>query len=114
VYENTLFFEGVQQQNPPKTPGNALSDALQTTRFQNFAVGAAKKKPRCARFFETAIRTVLIDRLIRCQRFCQVVCFTDGYPFFLSFFWSGNQMNLLVWNPNESVRTQAITVMDDH
>jgi hypothetical protein len=28
----------------PENPGNALSDALQMSRFQNFAADAAKKK----------------------------------------------------------------------
>ena len=56
-----LFLEGVEQPKiSPKKPGNALSDALLMSRFQNFA-DAAKKKPRSARFFETALRAVLIN-----------------------------------------------------
>ena len=35
-----------------------------------------QKKIALAQFVETVLRTVLIDQLIRCQRFCQVVCFT--------------------------------------
>jgi len=43
VYENTPLFEGVQQQqNPPKTPGNAFSDALLNSRFQISARGFLK------------------------------------------------------------------------
>ena len=39
-----LFLEGVEQpKTSPKTPGNALSDALLMSRFQNFAADAAKK-----------------------------------------------------------------------
>jgi len=30
------------------------------SRFQKFAAGAAKKSPRCARFFETALRAILL------------------------------------------------------
>jgi len=45
----------------PKKPGNALSDALLMSCFQNFAADAAKKKPRSVRFFETALRAVLIN-----------------------------------------------------
>jgi len=42
-----LFLEGVEQpKNSPKNPGNALSDALLMSRFQNLAANAAKKKPR--------------------------------------------------------------------
>jgi len=61
-----LFLEGVEQPKiSPKTPGNALSDALLMSRFQNFAADAATKKPRSARFFETVLRAVLINELIR-------------------------------------------------
>ena len=49
----------------PKNPGNALSDALLISRFQKFVADAAKKKPRSARFFETALRVVSINELIR-------------------------------------------------
>jgi len=54
-----LFLEGVEQPKIlPKPPGNALSDALLMSRFQNFAANAAKKnrsmrgflKPPFARF----------------------------------------------------------------
>jgi len=52
-----LFLEGVEQPKiSPKKPGNAFSDALLMSRFQNFAADAAKKKttgflkPRFARF----------------------------------------------------------------
>ena len=41
-----LFSEGVEQPKiSPKTPGNALSDALLMSRFQNFAADATKNKP---------------------------------------------------------------------
>jgi len=40
----------------PENPGNALSNALLMSRFQNFAADAAKKQPR--RFFEIALRAV--------------------------------------------------------
>ena len=57
-----LFLEGVEQPNiSPKKPGNALSDALLMSRFQNFAADAAKKNPRSVLFFETALRAVLIN-----------------------------------------------------
>jgi len=40
-----IFLEGVEQPKiSPKKPGNALSDALLMSRFQNFAADAAKKK----------------------------------------------------------------------
>ena len=59
-------MEGVEQPKiSPKKPRNALSDALLMSRFQNFAADAAKKKPRSARFFETALRAVSINQLIR-------------------------------------------------
>ena len=40
-----VFLEGVEQtKTSPKKPGNALSDALLMSRFQNFAADAAKNK----------------------------------------------------------------------
>jgi len=52
-----LFLEGVEQPKiSPKRPGNALSDALLMSRFQNFAADAAKNG-----FFETALRAILIN-----------------------------------------------------
>ena len=39
-----LFLEGVEQSKiSPKPPGNALSDALLMSRFQNFTADAARK-----------------------------------------------------------------------
>jgi len=39
-------LEGVEQpKKSPKNPGNALSDALLISRFQNFAADATKKNP---------------------------------------------------------------------
>jgi len=58
----------------PKNPGNAFSDALLTSRFQNFAADAAKKKTA----FKTALRAVLIHELIRGQRFWETIFFTIG------------------------------------
>jgi len=53
-----LFLEGVEQPKiSPKTPGNALSDALVMSRFQNFAADAA----RIFFLFKTALRAVLIN-----------------------------------------------------
>ena len=61
-----LFLEGVEQpKKSPNNPGNTFSDALLMSRFQNFAADAAKKKPRSARFFDTALRAVLINESIR-------------------------------------------------
>jgi len=57
-----LFLEGVELSKiSPKTPGNALSDALLMARFQNFAADATKQNcaPR-----ETVLRAVLINSLI--------------------------------------------------
>jgi len=52
-----FFLEEVEKPKiSPKNPGNALSDALPMSRFQN-----AKKKPRSARFFETALCAVLMN-----------------------------------------------------
>ena len=52
-----LFLKGVKQSNMlPENPGNALSDALLMSRFQNFAADAAKK-------FKTALRAVLMNLL---------------------------------------------------
>jgi len=48
----------------PKKSRNALSDALLMSCFQNFAADAAKKKPRSALFFNTALRAVLINQLM--------------------------------------------------
>jgi len=46
-----LLLEGFEQQKIlPKKPGNALSDALPMSRFQNFVADAAPKK--------TALRAV--------------------------------------------------------
>jgi len=40
-----LFLEGVEQPKiSPKNPGNALSDALLMSRFENFADDTAKTK----------------------------------------------------------------------
>ena len=58
-----LSLEGVEQPKfSPKNAGNALSDALLMSRFQYFASGTTKKKKQ---FFETALRAVLINELIR-------------------------------------------------
>jgi len=54
-----LVLEGFEQPKiSPKKSGNALSDALLMSRFQNFAADAAKQKLRSTRFFETALRAV--------------------------------------------------------
>ena len=45
-------------------------------RFSIFAASAEKEKPCCTRFFENALRAVLIDQLIRAQTFWEIVCFT--------------------------------------
>jgi len=51
-----LFLEGVEQPKiSPKTPGNAFSDALLLSRFQNFAADAAKKKTALRTFFNLLI-----------------------------------------------------------
>jgi len=98
-----LFLERVEQpKKSQKKPGNALSDALLMSCFQNFAADAAKRKPRSARFFETALRAVLINELINqlirinsgpnilrsCFLHCNVcvqslVCFLSLYQKFL-------------------------------
>jgi len=63
-----LFLEGVEQSKiSPETPGNALSDALLMSRFQNFAADTPTKKNLAE--FETALRAVFINSLIRGQRF---------------------------------------------
>ena len=60
-----LFLERVKQPKiSPKNPGNAFSDALLISCFQNFAADAAEKKTRSTQFFETALRTVFIHKLI--------------------------------------------------
>ena len=65
-----LFLEGVEQPKiSPKKTQNALSDAPLMSRFLKIAAGAVKKKPRSARFFETVLRAVLINELIRGQTF---------------------------------------------
>ena len=57
-----LFLERVEQPKiSPTKPGNALSDALLLSCFENFAADAATKKPNSARIFETALRAVLIN-----------------------------------------------------
>jgi len=56
-----LCLEGLEQPTKsPKEPGNALSDALLMSRFQNFAADAAKKKNQ---LFKTALRAVLINKI---------------------------------------------------
>jgi len=76
-----LFLERVEQPKiSPKEPGNALSDALLMSCFQKFAALAAKKN----RFFETALRAVLNNELIRGQRFWEVVFFTGVREMFMS------------------------------
>jgi len=61
-----LFLKGVEQPKiSPQKPRNALSEAVLMSRFQKFAADAAKKKPPSARFFKSALRTVLINSLIR-------------------------------------------------
>jgi len=56
----TPLFEGVEQPKKwPKKPGNALSDALRMSCFQNVAADAEKIKPRSTEFFETALRAEL-------------------------------------------------------
>jgi len=50
-----FFLVGVEQpKKSPKPPGNALSDALLLSHFEDFAADAAKKN----RFFETALCAV--------------------------------------------------------
>jgi len=81
-------LEGVEQPKIlPKNPGNALSDVLLMSCFQNFAVDAAK--------YKTTLRAVLINELtrinslirgqtfwinslIRGQTFWEAVFFTDS------------------------------------
>ena len=69
------LLEGVQQpKKSPKKHGNALTDALLMSHFKNFAAGAARHKPHCARILEIALRAVLTHscmnhQLIRGQRF---------------------------------------------
>jgi len=65
VLKHLFWRELSNQKYRQKNPGNALSDALLMSCFQIFAPDAGKKKPRCARFFETALRAVLINWLIR-------------------------------------------------
>jgi hypothetical protein len=52
-----LFAEIKDINRHPKIPGNALSNTLLKSRFQNFAADAAKQKvscqkPRCTRCYE--------------------------------------------------------------
>jgi len=73
-----LFVERVEQPKiSPKNPGNALSDVLLMSCFQNFAADAAKNELRSARFFKTVLRAILINSLIRGQWIWEVVIFTD-------------------------------------
>ena len=66
VLKKHLFLEGGEQPKiSPKKPGNALSDELLMSRFQNFAADAAKKTSRSAQFFETTLRAVSTNSLIR-------------------------------------------------
>ena len=70
-----LFLEGVEQPNKsPKNLGNAFSDELLMSRFQNFAADAASTKNRG--FLETQLRAVLFNELIRSQRFWEVISLT--------------------------------------
>ena len=68
-----LFLEGVKQpKRSLKPPGNAFSNTLITSRFQDFAAAAGFVKPCFVRFWLVK----LITELIRCQRFWEVVFFT--------------------------------------
>ena len=63
-----LFLERVEQPKiSPKTPGNALSDVLLMSCFQNFAADAAKNELRSTRFFKTVLHAILINSFIRGQ-----------------------------------------------
>jgi len=63
-------------------------------RFSIFAASAEKEKPCCTRFFENALRAVLIDQLIQVQRFWEVVCFT-GHAVTARHAWQTNTSVLL-------------------
>jgi len=57
VLRHLFLEENEQPKISHKCPGNAVSDALLMSHFQNFAADAAKNK--------TALRAVLINELIR-------------------------------------------------
>jgi len=59
VLKKRTVLEGVEQpKKSPKTPGNAFSDSLLMSGFQDFAADAAQKRTI---FLKTALRAVLID-----------------------------------------------------
>ena len=61
-----LFFERVEQPKiSPKNPGNAFSDALLMSCFQNVAANAAKTKTTRGFSKPRAFRTPLINQLIQ-------------------------------------------------
>jgi hypothetical protein len=85
-------LEGVEQpKKSPKKLGNAFSDALLLSRFQNFAADAEKKNRAPRGILNAALRAVFIYEsidsfeLIRGQRFSEAVFFTEreGLPFAL-------------------------------
>jgi len=45
--------------------------------FSKFRAWRRKQKPRSARFFEIALRAILINELIQAQTFWEVVFFTE-------------------------------------
>jgi len=54
----------LSNQKIAQKPGNALSNALLMPHFQKLRRTPPKKNPAFAQFFETPLRTVLIDQLI--------------------------------------------------
>jgi len=98
-----LFLEGVGQPKiSPKKPGNALSDALLMSRFQKFAAYAAKQQSRSARFFETVLRVVLINQLIRITAGPNILtnCFLHCPAPILTPFWLHPSPAMIVpWKP---------------
>jgi len=76
VLKHPLFWGSSATQKSAETPRKCSLQRATKVTFSRIRGWRRKKKPRCAQFFETVLRTVLIDQLIWVQTFWEVVCFT--------------------------------------
>ena len=63
--KTTLFGESWATKNIVKKTRKCSLRPLLMSRFQHFAADVAKNKPHSSRYFETALRAVLINQFIR-------------------------------------------------
>jgi len=77
VLKTPLFGESWATKNITKKPRKCSLRRATNVMFSKFRGWCRQKKPRAAQFFVTVLRAVLINELIRGQRFWQVVFFTE-------------------------------------